>query len=69
MLELPDGSGADPVFFNTALPPEAWRAGDEFVAGSDLSRFRILSISELEPRGYEHAHGVWIVEPTGRGLS
>ena len=62
VLELADGSGADPVFFNRALPPEAWRAGDEFLAPSDLTRFRILATGELEPRGTEHADGVWIIE-------
>jgi hypothetical protein len=62
VLELADGSGADPVFFNSALPPDAWRAGDEFLAAGDLTRFRILAIGELEPRGTEHADGVWIVE-------
>jgi hypothetical protein len=50
------------VFFNRALPPEAWRAGDEFLAPSDLTRFRILATGELEPRGTEHADGVWIIE-------
>jgi hypothetical protein len=62
-LELADGDAADPVFFNSALPPAAWRPGDTFLAASDLRRFRILKIGELEVRGYEHADGVWIVEP------
>ena len=51
------------MFFNSALPPEAWRPGDEFLAASDLRRFRILAIGELEVRGYEHADAIWIVEP------
>src|SRR5690348_7493480 len=46
-LELPDGEAVDPVFFNSALPPEAWRPGDTFLAASDLRQFRILKIGEL----------------------
>jgi hypothetical protein len=61
-LDLANGQAADPVFFNSALPPEAWRPGDEFLAASDLRRFRIVAIVELEERGYECADGVWIVE-------
>jgi hypothetical protein len=62
-LELADGDAADPVLFNSALPPEAWKPGDTFLAASDLRRFRILVIGELEVRGLEHADGVWIVGP------
>jgi hypothetical protein len=40
------------VFFNSALPPEAWRPGDEFLAGG-LRRFRIVAVVEFETRGYE----------------
>jgi hypothetical protein len=61
-LELTGGEAADPVFFNSALPSEAWKAGDEFLAATDLRRFRIVKIGELEVRGYERADGVWIVE-------
>jgi hypothetical protein len=67
-LELADGQAADPGVFNSALPPEAWKPGDEFLAASDLRRFRIVAIVELEERGYEYAAGVWIVEP-GRALT
>jgi hypothetical protein len=42
VLELPDGDAADPAIFNTAIP--TWREGDEFLAGSELQPFRILSI-------------------------
>jgi hypothetical protein len=62
-LELADGQAADPAFFNSALPAEVWRPGDQVLAASDLRRFRIVAIGELEVRGYEHADGVWIVEP------
>jgi hypothetical protein len=62
VLELADGRAADPVFFNSALPPEAWKPGDTFLAASDLRRFRIVAIVELEERAYEYADGVWVVE-------
>ena len=42
VLEPRDGQPADPLMFNSALPPEAWKPGDEFLAASDLRRFRIL---------------------------
>jgi len=42
LLLLEDGEAADPAAFNTAVP--VWREGDEFLAGSDLQRFRILGI-------------------------
>ena len=52
VLELPNGEPpADPVFFNTILPPAMWKPGDEFIAASDLRRFRIVEIRELEERG------------------
>jgi hypothetical protein len=63
LLEFAEGQPADPIFFNSALPPETWKPGDEFLAASDLRRFRIVAIGELEARGLEHADGVWIVEP------
>ena len=63
VLELPDGDLADPVFFNSAFPPDFWKPGDQFSAASDLRRFRILEIRELEERGGEQADGVWAVEP------
>jgi hypothetical protein len=47
VLELPDGDPADPMMFNTAVAD--WKVGDEFLAGSELQRFRILAIDpELE---------------------
>jgi hypothetical protein len=63
VLELADGQPADPVFFNSALPPETWKPGDTFLAASDLRRFRVLAIGRLEELGLEHADGLWIVEP------
>jgi hypothetical protein len=38
-------------------------------AASELRRFRILAIGELEERGREHADGVWIVEPADSSLT
>jgi hypothetical protein len=43
-LTLPNGEPADPAVFVTAIP--TWNAGDTFLAGPDLTRFRIL---EIEP--------------------
>ena len=62
VLELPDGDVADPAIFNTAIP--TWREGDEFLAGCELQRFRILSVhSELDPPASEVVEAVWVVEP------
>jgi hypothetical protein len=48
--------------FNTAIP--TWREGDEFLAGSELQRFRILAMSaELDPPASELVEAVWVVEP------
>lgn len=66
VLELADGLPADPAIFNTVLPPGMWQPGQELLVGSALRKFRIAAIGELEERGYEHAHGLWIVEPVGR---
>jgi hypothetical protein len=44
-LVLEDGEPADPAFFNTAL--DEWRAGDEFLAGAELARFRIAGIDPV----------------------
>jgi hypothetical protein len=64
VLELPDGDVADAAIFNTAIP--TWRAGDEFLAGCELQRFRILSIhAELDPPASEVVDAVWVVEPVG----
>src|SRR5262245_31311680 len=64
VLELLSGDSADPMMFNSALPPEAWRPGDTFLAGSGLERFRILAIDE-EVAGVlvGHADAIWIVAP------
>ena len=43
LLLLEDGDSADPAAFLTAIP--TWREGDEFLAGVDLERFRILGSS------------------------
>jgi len=46
----------------TAVP--VWREGDEFLAGVDLQRFRILTIeptlSELAGNDFD---AIWTVEP------
>lgn len=48
--------------FITAIP--TWREGDEFLAGCELQRFRILSIhAELDPPASELVEAVWVVEP------
>jgi hypothetical protein len=61
VLELPDGDPADPMMFNTAVPD--WKAGDEFLAGRKLQRFRILSIHPNMDEGkLEIWHAVWVVE-------
>ena len=62
VLELPDGDVADPAIFNTAIP--TWREGDEFLAGCELQRFRILSIhADLAPPASRLVEAVWVVEP------
>jgi hypothetical protein len=62
-LVLEDGEPADPGVFVTAIPE--WREGDEFLAGSELQRFRILAIDRTMDR--EEArntfNAVWVVEP------
>jgi hypothetical protein len=61
-LELPDGDVADPAMFVTAVPN--WKEGDEFLAGSELQRFRILSIHPNEDESkLDVWHAVWVVEP------
>jgi hypothetical protein len=59
-LVLENGDPADPAVFSTIIP--TWHVGDEFLAGIDLQRFRILAI---EPEKDEDApfHAVWVVEP------
>jgi hypothetical protein len=63
VLELSNGEPADPAMFVTALPPAVWKPGDVFIAASDLRKLRIVAIGEMKQRGYEHAQGLWIVEP------
>jgi hypothetical protein len=46
--------------FVAAVP--TWNEGDEFLAGSNLQRFRILAIAP-EMTGQADQHGVWTVEP------
>ena len=62
VLYLPDGEPADPAMFVTAIP--AWRAGDTFLAGPDLTTFRILEIEPNvdEPTRARPWHAVWTVE-------
>jgi hypothetical protein len=53
--------GGDPAMFVTAIP--SWNVGDEFLAGSDLVKFRILDVdTEQTPGG---AHGAFTVETVG----
>jgi hypothetical protein len=63
-LVLEDGEPADPPAFNTIIP--TWREGDEFVAGVELQRFRIIGISPVTDPD-DPAIGMfaafWVVEP------
>jgi hypothetical protein len=61
-LVLRDGEAADPAAFQTAI--STWRVGDEFVAGDELRRFRIIATIEA-PEKHEGlpVDEVWIVEP------
>lgn len=62
MLELPDGDLADPAMFITAIP--TWGEGDEFLAGSELQRFRIIWMHpNLDETKLDVWHAVWVVEP------
>jgi hypothetical protein len=45
-LLVEGGEPADPPGFLTAIPE--WRAGDEFLAGELLQRFRILGIAPVD---------------------
>lgn len=44
--------------FVTAIP--SWKPGDEFLAGSDLPKFRILDVDTEQTPG--DAHGIFTVE-------
>jgi hypothetical protein len=62
VLEFPDGDRPDPMFFVTEL--DGWQAGDTFLSGPDLQRFRILAIDTDAPGVVVvYADGIWIVEP------
>lgn len=58
VLVHPDGEPADPAVFVTAIP--SWNVGDEFLAGTDLVKFRILDVSAEDVP--EETHGVFTVE-------
>jgi hypothetical protein len=59
-LVLENGERADPAVFPTTIP--TWRVGDEFLAGAELQRFRIVAI---QPGAGEDGEfdAVWVVEP------
>jgi len=52
---------ADPAVFATIIP--RWQEGDEFLAGTELQRFRILAIDASTDEN-DTFHAVWVVEPT-----
>jgi hypothetical protein len=58
LLVLEDGQAADPAAFVTTI--RSWEPGDEFRAGSDLRRFRIVAVNTEEPP--EEFNGVFVVE-------
>ena len=62
-LVLENGEPADPAVFATIIP--TWHVGDEFLAGSELQRFRILAINPvMDPdEAPDTFNAVWIVEP------
>jgi hypothetical protein len=66
LLVLASGEPADPPAFNTILP--TWREGDEFLAGENLQRFRIVAIApvvdEADEAG-EFFDAFWLVEAVG----
>jgi hypothetical protein len=65
-LVLRDGEAADPAAFHTAI--STWRVGDEFVAGDELRRFRIIATIEApEKQEGLAADEIWIVEPVEPG--
>jgi hypothetical protein len=53
---------ADPAAFQTTS--SRWKAGDEFVGGDGVQRYRILDIvlSQMPPHSF---NGVFLVEPIG----
>ena len=63
-LVLENGEPADPPALNTRF--SIWRTGDEFVAGAELQRFRILRISQVTGEHGEAAEcfdAFWSVKP------
>ena len=60
-LVTPDHQPADPFFYNTAL--DGWREGDQFLAGDELRKFRIVSILPLEGDALSREfQAIWTVE-------
>jgi hypothetical protein len=63
-LLVEGGQPADPPGFLTAIPE--WREGDEFLAGEQLARFRILGIApvtHLDDPAAEFFDAFWLVQP------
>ena len=61
-LVLEDDKPADPPAFLTVIP--TWREGDEFLAGRNLQRFRILGISPVDDHELRKTfQAFWLVEP------
>jgi hypothetical protein len=58
LLVLEDGQAADPSAFVTTI--RSWEPGDEFRAGSDLRKFRIVAINTEDPP--EEFNGMFVVE-------
>jgi hypothetical protein len=63
-LVLENGEPADPPALNTRF--SIWRTGDEFVAGAELQRSRILGISQATEKHGEATEwfdACWSVKP------
>jgi hypothetical protein len=63
-LLLENGEPADPPALNTRF--SIWRTGDEFVAGAELQRFRILRINQVtngHGEATEFYDAFWSVKP------
>jgi len=63
-LLLENGEPADPPALDTRF--SVWREGDEFVAGAELQRFRILGISQATEECREATEcfdAFWFVKP------
>ena len=61
LLVHADGEPADPGMFVTATPN--WKPGDEFLAGSELVKFRILDVdTEQTPGDADGVVTVWAVD-------